>query len=107
MKITFLFKSSLDSLGRQATNVLRIAASTDGSLFRLLEKRSKLQTFLHKIPTESLHQRRLTNKHECKAILSSSKISKILIKHSVESWRDIVFFKKKFQPLNTNSLVIV
>ena len=44
---------------------------------------------------EILHQKRLTSKHECKVILSSSKFSKISFKQSTGSGQ--AFFKKIFQ----------
>src|SRR5687768_14866494 len=94
MKISFLCKRSLDSLGRQEINVLRIADAT----FKLVEY-LKLQASLHKILTEILHQKRLTNKHEYKEILSSSKYSKTSFKQSTESRYAILFCKKKRKSL--------
>src|SRR2546423_4342288 len=87
MKISFLFKSSFDSTERQEINVQRI----DDANSRLRAFGITLQIFLHKILTEILHQRRLTNKHECKVILSSSKFSKTSFKQSTGSEQDIFF----------------
>src|SRR5437762_389396 len=92
MKISFLRKSSFDSLGRQEINVSR-TFSFLGDRFRGRKSNLNLQISLHKILTEILHQSRLTNKHECKVIASSSKFSKISFKQSVGSGQDI-FFKK-------------
>src|SRR5438045_210246 len=81
MKILFSCKRSFDSLGRQATNVLRIA---DGRLI-------KYPISLHKIRTETSHQTRLTNKHELKVALSLSKFSKISAKQSAGRRQAILF----------------
>src|ERR1051325_11976763 len=89
MTIPFLRKSSFDSLERQETNVLRIA--DDRRCISVFKIQPLFITFFHKILTEILHQSRLTNKHECKVIMSSFKISKISFKQSV----DILCQKKK------------
>src|SRR5256714_15610969 len=101
MKISFLFKSSFDSTERQEINVQRI----DDANSRLRAFGITLQIFLHKIRTETLHQRRLTNKHECKVILSSSKFSKISFKQSSGRRRAILF--SAIQKKNNNKYIVL
>src|SRR5581483_5619450 len=54
--------------------------------------RIAFQISLHKILTETSHQRRLTNRHECKVHLSSSKFSKISFKQSTGRKQAIFVF---------------
>src|ERR1043165_5896957 len=68
--------------------------------------------FLHKIRTETLHQKRLTNKHERNPTLSS-KYSKISFKQSAGSCRSILLLmfnkgnilKNRFKCVNYKNLL--
>ena len=92
MEIPFSYKRFLDSSGRQA---IRVFISDDEHSRSQCERGKAnfedFKAFLHKILTETLHQRRLTNRHDPKEISSFSKYSIISFKQSVGSRKDIFF----------------
>jgi len=86
MKILFLNKSSFDSLGKQAINVLRIDVA---ECFQQESLKSK--TFFHKILTDISHQRRLANRHECNEVYLSLNIQKFHLNNQLEADKPFYF----------------